>query len=670
MTNIPSDILASMILFGGVPDYGAGLPATAYGGVNSTFAEALATLIGDKPQPVEFAFLNDEELATLQHLIGEPATSDPTADETDAEALLADVIGVGQIPQPASVAPEALIPESVASESPNVPAGTILERSPAGTENATAHPYAPTRAILQGTATTTENTIAEVEVTQVPTRIPDELPEDSTQPVVDSHRKTGTPINRDLGTIHTDPIEASSPKAHVSTGGKPVSEADNIALLSATLTRRQSAQTGETDRSLHEEAATTTSAKGGSKTHTVPVESAATITTRIESEAVMVRGQSGSKSVLHHSNISTTENLTTPSISAMTNADPDMAVTIEYTSPERATSTVLHKRRQSSEPIIQTGQHTPVATQSHLGIRFVADPAVQSDKHTHEVPLNSKATPAGPVAAVPRPVKRGAVPATNSDTAVAQQSNANTDTGVTTSTKMIQSSTPGVQEATDLVKSQTPTVRSLVVEPMDQQVTTRGSQGVTNGSDSPAHQQVTTVQSLAASSGATDKTAMTEPTQIRQFIVETPKPLQVPGQVRVRIDPPDLGFIRIDLTSTGNGIVGTMRIRSEHTRDVVERNIGELHKSLAEAGVRVERFEIAGASRSDARQAFNPNTPNPNDGGNPWLRYQSQQQSGSSHQEQHHDARSGLVGHRDVTFELPEMSQTGRTALGRLDLVA
>lgn len=118
-----------------------------------------------------------------------------------------------------------------------------------------------------------------------------------------------------------------------------------------------------------------------------------------------------------------------------------------------------------------------------------------------------------------------------------------------------------------------------------------------------SHNQAALTNESAPSSAAPDT---------RPFTIETPKPIQVPGQVRVRIDPPELGYIRVDLTSSANGIVGTMRIRSDQTRDIIERHIGDLHKSLANAGVRVERFEIVGVSRSEAKQPFNPNTPNQN----------------------------------------------------------
>ena len=82
-----------------------------------------------------------------------------------------------------------------------------------------------------------------------------------------------------------------------------------------------------------------------------------------------------------------------------------------------------------------------------------------------------------------------------------------------------------------------------------------------------------------------------EPTR---FVIETPKPLPVPGRITVRLEPPELGAIRIDLTAGPRGIVGRMRFAFESARAAVERSFPELNKAHADAGVRVERFEIAG----------------------------------------------------------------------------
>ena len=166
----------------------------------------------------------------------------------------------------------------------------------------------------------------------------------------------------------------------------------------------------------------------------------------------------------------------------------------------------------------------------------------------------------------------------------------------------------------------------------------------------------------------TEAAAPVPTSDARPFTIETPKPIQVPGQVRVRIDPPELGYIRVDLTSSANGIVGTMRVRSDQTRDMVERHLGDLHKSLAEAGVRVERLEIIGASRSDAKQAFNPSTPNQN----------QEHGHASQRQGQSQYTASGNNGHRrqDDAYRQPAFAQhstppdTGVSAYSGVNLFA
>jgi len=82
-----------------------------------------------------------------------------------------------------------------------------------------------------------------------------------------------------------------------------------------------------------------------------------------------------------------------------------------------------------------------------------------------------------------------------------------------------------------------------------------------------------------------------------RFIIETPVSRSVPGHIVVRLEPPELGRIRIDLSAGPVGVVGRLRLTSEVTRATVERDIGQLRQSLADAGVRVERLEIATVSR-------------------------------------------------------------------------
>jgi flagellar hook-length control protein FliK len=79
-----------------------------------------------------------------------------------------------------------------------------------------------------------------------------------------------------------------------------------------------------------------------------------------------------------------------------------------------------------------------------------------------------------------------------------------------------------------------------------------------------------------------------------RYTIETPRPIPVPGQITVRVTPSRLGRIRIDLRSGQQGIIGRLRFDVASARTIVERDLPELQRALAESGIRLERLEIAG----------------------------------------------------------------------------
>lgn len=128
----------------------------------------------------------------------------------------------------------------------------------------------------------------------------------------------------------------------------------------------------------------------------------------------------------------------------------------------------------------------------------------------------------------------------------------------------------------------------------------------TRATTNPANSQQTNSQTAHTISSvshpqAQEHTERTEATTPVRFEVEVPKPLRVPGQIRVHLDPPELGQVRIDLASRGDGIVGSLRFQSEQARNIVEREIGQLQKTLQDAGVRVERLEVMATSPGNSR---------------------------------------------------------------------
>lgn len=116
--------------------------------------------------------------------------------------------------------------------------------------------------------------------------------------------------------------------------------------------------------------------------------------------------------------------------------------------------------------------------------------------------------------------------------------------------------------------------------------------------------------SASGQTQAADQTERADAPPPARFQVEIPKPLRVPGQIRVHLDPPELGQVRIDLSSRGDGIIGSLRFQSEQARHIVEREIGQLQKTLRDAGVRVERLEVLATPPSSSRTGLHTHMSN------------------------------------------------------------
>ncbi|MBI5867652.1 MAG: flagellar hook-length control protein FliK [candidate division Zixibacteria bacterium] len=101
----------------------------------------------------------------------------------------------------------------------------------------------------------------------------------------------------------------------------------------------------------------------------------------------------------------------------------------------------------------------------------------------------------------------------------------------------------------------------------------------------------------------------TESASAPRFIVDEPKPIRVPGQITVRMEPSNLGPLTIDLQSGTDGIIARLRFGSEAVRSTVERDITQLHRALSDAGIRVERLDIVGVSPANERSGVSSHTP-------------------------------------------------------------
>lgn len=86
-----------------------------------------------------------------------------------------------------------------------------------------------------------------------------------------------------------------------------------------------------------------------------------------------------------------------------------------------------------------------------------------------------------------------------------------------------------------------------------------------------------------------------------------------PTEIRLRLDPPELGMVRIHIRATEGGITAHVVVHEEATRQLLESQLHQLQRRLEAAGVALGRFDISregaghgGHSRHDFGQRFLP----------------------------------------------------------------
>jgi flagellar hook-length control protein FliK len=164
----------------------------------------------------------------------------------------------------------------------------------------------------------------------------------------------------------------------------------------------------------------------------------------------------------------------------------------------------------------------------------------------------------------------------------------------------------------------------------------------TDAAPAKVEQSATTIEPEATRLDGTsprltvDQATRPHAAQTLRYEIERPREFQVPGQIRVRIDPPELGQVRVDITSSRDGIIGTLRFESPQAREMVGRDLANLHRTLTDAGIRVERLDIVGATSGDSRTSFHQSTSDQQHGFHSFSRGSSQGQSqGGRYTQQH-----------------------------------
>jgi flagellar hook-length control protein FliK len=91
------------------------------------------------------------------------------------------------------------------------------------------------------------------------------------------------------------------------------------------------------------------------------------------------------------------------------------------------------------------------------------------------------------------------------------------------------------------------------------------------------------------------ETARTGDTPRAQFVVEPSSfrsPLKLPAEIRLRVVPESLGAMKLQLRTVENHLTARVIVHSSHAQTAVEGNLAQLQRSLADAGLVIDRFEV------------------------------------------------------------------------------
>ena len=81
---------------------------------------------------------------------------------------------------------------------------------------------------------------------------------------------------------------------------------------------------------------------------------------------------------------------------------------------------------------------------------------------------------------------------------------------------------------------------------------------------------------------------------LRNGIVNTVRFIRADGvrKANIVVDPPALGRISIELTSSGSGVEATVKVASEQIRQIVQDQATQLRDNLLQQGVHVSEFTV------------------------------------------------------------------------------
>lgn len=92
------------------------------------------------------------------------------------------------------------------------------------------------------------------------------------------------------------------------------------------------------------------------------------------------------------------------------------------------------------------------------------------------------------------------------------------------------------------------------------------------------------------------------PTQVTHQIVRGARFLSRTdlNQITIRLDPPELGEVTVQLASRDQAVTGEIRVENRSVQEIVQRNLAELKDALNGQGIQIDRLEVSvdGGGRS------------------------------------------------------------------------
>jgi flagellar hook-length control protein FliK len=110
------------------------------------------------------------------------------------------------------------------------------------------------------------------------------------------------------------------------------------------------------------------------------------------------------------------------------------------------------------------------------------------------------------------------------------------------------------------------------------------------------------------------------------------------GAMNLRLDPPDLGQVRVQMTLSRGTVAAEFHASTPQAHQLLEKNLSMLRTTLEQQGLTVERLTVAHVPSSAAQHA---------------LRDESQPQQQHSQRSQHDAAGSESRGRREHTDDSP-----------------